>query len=199
MSRWWRLGVSIAIALLAIAGGFWALHTSQSHSRTVISQHQIHDGLDYANRNGGSILPESGSKVRIHAWLSTKTKSPTVFIKLLIAKGWHVNANPPSLRFLIPTVVRVKVAGQNAAVQVESYPPGQPSHIRLEHTDIRVYSSGTTLRARLTRKTLKRARMAGSLVVSVQIQACSNRGICLPPENIRSVVPVASSRALSAS
>lgn len=196
MNRWARLCASIAIIMLVVAGGYWALRASQAHNNT-ITQNQSHGGLDYTNGNDESLLPESNSKVRIHAWLSTNTESPIVFIKLLIAKGWHVNANPPSLGFLIPTVVRIKVDGQDAAAQVESYPKGSASHIRLDHTAIRVYSSGTTLRAHLTQATLKRARATGSLVVIVQLQACSNRGICLPPANIRSVVPISSSTTTS--
>lgn len=195
MNRWVLLGSGIALAVLAAVGGYWVLHASPvdtGHDPTP-GKHSL-PGLDYAAGEGGSFFPGSSSKVRVHAWLSTKTKLPVVFIKLMIAKGWHVNANPPSLGFLIPTVVRIKVAGHVAAFSVENYPRGQPSSVRLDHTDIRVYSNGTMLQARLPPKTLKLARTAGALAVIVQLQACSNRGICLPPADVRSIVPVPSLR-----
>lgn len=186
------IGAGIIVAALAIlAGAYLAFHPFQPHldHNPTSGDHPL-ARLAYADEEGRSILPRSNSKVEVHAWLSREATSSVVLIRLSIAKGWHVNANPPSLGFLIPTAVRIKVAGHDIAFKMDNYPRGEPSNIRLDHTNVRVYSNGTMLRASLPPSTLKLARAAGSLAVIVQIQACSSRGICLPPAHVRSIIPI---------
>lgn len=186
------LGAGIIVAVLAIvAGAYLAFHPYQAHPdhNPTLGDHPL-AGLAFADEEGGSILPGSNSKVEVYASLSREATSSVVLIRLSIAKGWHVNANPPSLGFLIPTAVKIKIAGHDVAFKMDKYPQGEPSDIRLDHTDVRVYSNGTMLRASLPPSTLKLARAAGSLTVIVQVQACSSRGICLPPAHVRSIIPI---------
>ncbi|MCW8309134.1 protein-disulfide reductase DsbD N-terminal domain-containing protein [Acidiphilium sp. PA] len=108
-------------------------------------------------------------------------------VRLNIKKGWHVNANPASLRFLIPTTVKSEI--NHKAVRLDiSYPPGRDSHVKLDGKSILVYDDNTILRADMPASTLAQLRSAGSLSLVVTVQSCSNKGICLPPAQLRSTI-----------
>ena len=96
---------------------------------------------------------------------------------LHLPEGWHVNATPASLDFLVPTRVTVRAGGEPVAAEVE-YPPGREVDTGLG-SPIRVYDDGEQLIARLTRAP------AGVLEVTVHGQACSDDGRCLAPAEVR--------------
>lgn len=135
-------------------------------------------------------LADSASKVDVSAALADAPGadgSQKLRVRLDIAPGWHVNANPASLELLVPTTVKAKVAGDPADLAVD-YPDGHPSGIVLAGQEIMVYNSGATITATLSPDAAAAARRTGSLQVVVRVQSCSNQGLCLPPASI--VAPV---------
>lgn len=136
-------------------------------------------------------LPDSADKVHIRAWFPapvTRAGTRALSVRLQLAKGWHVNAHPASLNSLIPTTLMAS-AGGNAIQLKTQYPPGRDSGIKLGSTHIKVYSNNTTLNATLPKSAVAAAKAAGALDVTVRVQSCSNRGICLPPARVSSRVP----------
>jgi uncharacterized protein YyaL (SSP411 family) len=110
------------------------------------------------------------SEDHVHATLSRSSTDPDrLVVRVVIDPGWHVNANPASLPYLIPTAVEVAGADQDEIV----YPPG--AELRSEFADdaIRVYDG--TVEIPLTVP-------AGSTPMHVQVrfQACDEKR-CLPP------------------
>jgi uncharacterized protein len=93
-------------------------------------------------------------------------------VRLGIRAGWHVNANPASLDFLIPT----KVEGE---VRKLVYPPGEVFHSAFAAELLRVYSGTVAIRA-------EAAAQAGA--VRLTYQACDDRR-CLPPVTRELAVP----------
>ncbi len=85
-------------------------------------------------------------------------------VRLEIAAGWHVNANPASEEWLIPTAV----AGE---VRRLRYPPGEPLRFAFTDGEIAVYSGRTEIRGEAS---------PSAAAVSVTYQACDDRR-CLPP------------------
>jgi hypothetical protein len=85
-------------------------------------------------------------------------------VHLSLADGWHVNANPASEEFLIPT----EVAGEVRAVR---YPAGESFHFPFAETPLRVYQGEVTIRGEAA---------AGAEEVRLTYQACDDRR-CLPP------------------
>ncbi|MDH3745357.1 MAG: protein-disulfide reductase DsbD family protein, partial [Acidobacteriota bacterium] len=85
-----------------------------------------------------------------------------VAVELVIRDGWHVNANPASLDFLIPT----RLDGARGVV----YPPGET--FRFEFTDqpLNVWSGRVSIRAEVT----------GGATLKLTHQACDDTR-CLPP------------------
>ncbi len=85
-------------------------------------------------------------------------------VKLEIREGWHVNANPASLDFLIPTQI-------TGPVRKIRYPPGEPLRFAFADEQLRVYSSEAVIRGELDEKTAS---------LDLTYQACDERR-CLPP------------------
>ena len=110
-------------------------------------------------------------------------------LQLDIAQGWHVNANPASLDFLIPTTVSVSANGTLLAFAV-SYPRGKDSDIRLNGKDIQVYDAGTVIHLSPKPEALPWIRKSDRITITTRIQACSNDGICLAPSTLQNRLAV---------
>ncbi len=94
-------------------------------------------------------------------------------VELDIRPGWHVNANPASLDFLVPTTV----AGPVRAVE---YPRGETLGFAFAKEKLSVYRGTVTARGEVE---------AGAEVVRLTYQACDDER-CLPP--VTEDLPVAS-------
>ncbi|WP_019939719.1 protein-disulfide reductase DsbD domain-containing protein [Bordetella sp. FB-8] len=97
-------------------------------------------------------------------------------LTLHIASGWHVNANPASLEYLIPTTLSIERNGALREIKAV-YPPGRNSGVVLDGKDIQVYEDGTVI------------PFSGLMPgegdrIVVRVQACNTKGICLPPADV---------------
>jgi len=108
-------------------------------------------------------------------------------LRLQIDDGWHVNAHPASLDFLVPTAIQATVDDETLSPSID-WPAGRDSGIELDGTTIAVFRDGTTIPVHLTADELASARTAGRLTLAVQVQACSDDGICLPPSTLETTV-----------
>jgi uncharacterized protein YyaL (SSP411 family) len=125
-----------------------------------------------AEAPAGSRRPPEGPKgwsevVQIAARLSGAALSngwQPFEVRLEIADGWHVNANPASLDHLVPTTV----AG---AVRNLAYPPGERLRLGFEAQPLAVYSRSATIHGELA---------PGAGRIRLTYQACNDHS-CLPP------------------
>lgn len=102
-----------------------------------------------------------------------------VHIRLAIADGWHVNAHPASLDFLVPTSIQATANGATVPVNVD-WPAGHDSGIELGGTAIEVYGDGVVIPVFLDRSTAD-----AQPTLNVRVQACSDQGLCLAPSTLR--------------
>lgn len=122
---------------------------------------------------------QSKDKVNVQAQIiqsqSTDThKSVTITIK--IDDGWHLNANPASLDFLIPTVINIQ-SEQSSTVQVD-YP--KTHTIKTPLATIQVYKDTIEINATIdSEQTIETSKIRAL----IQVQACQE-GICYPPSQI---------------
>jgi uncharacterized protein YyaL (SSP411 family) len=137
-------------------------------------------------------LPDTADLVKVRARLEGAGLAPgrqaQLVVELQIAEGWHVNANPASLDFLIPTSIEVSMQGAQLAHSAR-YPDGKQIDARLGSGRIAVYSHGTSIPITLTPADLPADKPA-KLDLAVRAQACNDRGRCLAPATIRAEVPV---------
>jgi len=96
---------------------------------------------------------------------------------LQIDAGWHVNANPASLEFLIPTEMTLLSQGTPLTARI-AYPAGRTLDVGLAQP-ISVYSDRTKLTAELPAHAADQA-----LTAAIRIQACSDGGRCLMPSTL---------------
>jgi len=180
-----RRGPAIGLAAVGVAVIGAALWFA------VLRQPAPEAGPDTAATPATPGLASSAGKVEVSAAWATgpgEDDHPRIELALHIADGWHVNANPASLDFLIPTRVQATVDGGAAAVS-PAYPSGRESDIQLEGTRIRVYGDGTIIPVELPAATLQRVRGAGALELAVRVQSCSDSGTCLAPATVRTTLP----------
>ncbi|MBS0202376.1 MAG: DUF255 domain-containing protein [Planctomycetes bacterium] len=130
--------------------------------------------------------PKKDEHVRGVAYLSVD-KLPAgsacqVIVVLTVAKGWHINANPPSPDYLKPTKISWKSKNGVELVDVK-YPKGFAFKIEDSDDEAMVYEGEVQVRG-----TLKVPKDAGGLTedmeITVHYQACNEKG-CLPPKSIK--------------
>ncbi len=118
----------------------------------------------------------TAAHVRARGLLRRGREHDEVVVVLAIEAGFHINANPASFDFLVPT--SVKILGVNA-VEME-YPPAQPFKSDFAPDVLQVYAGTVTIVARVQRGLLDRVH---PLRATVEAQACT-QSICLPPSRI---------------
>ena len=93
-------------------------------------------------------------------------------LDLEIRGGWHVNANPASLAFLIPTQVE-------GTLRRVVYPVGHPLRFRYAREEIKVYTAKAAIRGE-----------AGPAERALRLtyQACDDQR-CLPPVHLTVSLP----------
>jgi len=109
----------------------------------------------------------------------------TLKVQLTIQSPYHVNANPASMRFLIPTVITLDKA-QGMSVGKPLYPKGTLKKFTFFPTPLAVYQGNTVVSVPLSAaKTLS----AGphQLTGLVKYQACNDR-VCLAPTTAKFAV-----------
>ena len=178
----WLAGV--AVLLIVIAAVFMLIDTNPGSTiSTTPTAPASSEGLAPAARTG---LADSSDKVRLKVVGENKAltgDTGEIVVSLDIEPGWHVNANPASMEFLIPTVASSSVNGQSLEIPTQ-YPRGRVSDITLGDTALEVYDDDASIRLLPDEKQTAMLKEAGKLDMTVRVQACSDEGICLAPADL---------------
>lgn len=134
-------------------------------------------------------LADTADHVHVIGVSRCDTEEDTLLIKLRIDAGYHINANPASFDYLVPT--SVTFVGENP-VRIE-YPPPVFFKPRFADEAIAVYEGSVAIAATFGEGALDRNR---ALRVTITAQACTDQ-TCLPPADLPALAPqpVARSRA----
>lgn len=109
-------------------------------------------------------------------------------VRLRIAEGFHVNANPPSDKFLIATAVEASPA-EGITPGAPAYPPGVTKKYAFSDKPLNVYDGEVSIRLPLSADA-GAAKGGRTLRASVTVQPCSDTE-CFPPRTIEVTIPVA--------
>mgnify|MGYP000486422413 FL=1 len=173
----------IAVFLIAIAA-FTLIGTNSGNAPgSAQSERANSDPQSPVARTG---LADSSDKVRLNLAEGGKAligETGEIVLTLDIEPGWHVNANPASMEFLIPTVAKSSAGGQSLDIPTE-YPRGRVSDIVLGDTALEVYDDGASIRLLPDEKQTTALKEAGKLDMTVRVQACSDEGVCLAPADL---------------
>ena len=121
------------------------------------------------------------AKVSAKAYLSLD-KLPAggtadVAVVLTLQEGWHINPNPATLDFQIPSEMTIK-AKQKSVLQTVTYPKGKMIDFVGER--VAAYEGTATLTGKL-KVPAAAAGQTEEIALSVYYQACSDQGQCLRP------------------
>ncbi|HWN09208.1 MAG TPA: protein-disulfide reductase DsbD N-terminal domain-containing protein [Pyrinomonadaceae bacterium] len=108
-------------------------------------------------------------------------------VRLTIQSGYHVNANPPTFSYLIPTELAITPAEGLSAGAI-SYPPPITAKFSFSEKPLAVYEGEVEIRA------IVKAGQASkpgqhSLAAKLSIQACDDQ-VCYPPGTRELTIPV---------
>jgi hypothetical protein len=133
-----------------------------------------------ANGGTGVTTPGSADQVRVNAVARSVRDHDEITVTIDVAKGYHVNANPASFDYLIPTSFAVDgVAGPRV-----TYPAATLIRPRFAPEGLNVYEGTVTLTA-----TMPKGKLAdvNPIRAELRVQACTDE-ICLPPATLPLVV-----------
>jgi uncharacterized protein len=119
---------------------------------------------------------DSAAHVKATAHGEILSDHDRIVITLTIDPGYHINANPASLDYLIPTTARLSGA-TDAKI---TYPRGQTLKPKFLPEGISVYQGSVPIEIDLPSGSLASARKSP---LSVEVQACTQE-LCLPPATI---------------
>jgi uncharacterized protein len=121
-------------------------------------------------------MPRTADRVRVTATTLATDDHDEIVTTLKVDPGWHVNANPASFDYLIPTTVSFEGLSATRVV----YPQTVRIKPKFAPDGLDVYEGVTKIVAIFPRGALK---PAGSIRGTLTVQACSDE-VCLPPAKI---------------
>jgi DsbC/DsbD-like thiol-disulfide interchange protein len=116
-----------------------------------------------------------------------KGQSGEAIVRLKIADGYHINANPPSFPYLIPTQLDLTPAA-GISVDFITYPTGLTKKFSFDEHPLSVYEAETDLKVRLSAaKTSQPGEH--NLSAKLRVQACDDQ-VCYAPGTMDLTLPV---------
>jgi len=164
-----RFGIGDTLRTLCLGIGLAALLASPLAARSAHAQESA----------TGSPAAAQLLKVSAAPVVVTAGSRAEVVVHLSLAKGWHVNANPPALDYNIPTEVSL-TAAHGITAGAPSYPAGQKEKFEFEDTPLLVYTDAADVRVPIT---VAANATSGTLQGKVRFQACDNQ-VCLAPSSV---------------
>ena len=108
-------------------------------------------------------------------------------VRLTIAEGYHISANPATLSYQIATQIKVEPAdGINVGTPV--YPPSVTRKFAFEPQPFAVYEGEAIIKVPL-RAEASAQRGTHTLSARLRVQACDEQA-CYPPRNLNTSIPV---------
>jgi len=114
-------------------------------------------------------------------------ESAEAIVRLEIQNGYHLNANPATERYLIPTEMEIK-ASEGIAVRFVIYPDAVKKTFGFAQQPLAVYEGEAVLKIAL-RADSSATKGGRHLSGKLRIQACDDE-VCYPPATIDVSIPV---------
>ena len=168
---------------LSLAGTLVALPTAWPTSVRALSEYSARTRTAALSLDGqvATTVLQSSDKVRLYEPDLRSIGDDIMALTLFVEDGFHINANPASMEFLIPTSVHIADAPD---IEV-SYPPPISFSPKFVDASIDVWENIVVLEVKLSRGNSSwNAATSGH----VRVQAC-NDSVCLPPSNLPFQIP----------
>jgi hypothetical protein len=134
-------------------------------------------------------IPSSADVVKVTASPVTvaRDSSAEAVVALSISPGFHINANPATFSYLIPTEV---TAGKIDVITTGKpvYPTAEKKKFQFAAVPLAVYEGAARIKLPL-RAEKNAAKGAHSLPINVRVQACDHEQ-CFPPATLNATISV---------
>ena len=150
--------------------------------------------------SGPAATPATANAAATPATLSQQVVTATVeeaslgaggageaLVRLDIAEGFHVNANPASDKFYVATEVRAE-AQEGIAPGKPVYPEAVTRKLSFSDKPLAVYEGRVVIKLPL-RADATAAKGRHTIHATISVQPCNDKA-CLPPRNIDAYIPV---------
>ena len=173
--------------LSAFGGAMWAQPTASVHLTAAVERH-LQTSLSAVESEDSQADSLVSMRVELPAQQLVAEETFAVAVHLDIRPGWHINANPPSGDFLIPTSLTLNADWPLDFARVR-YPAGRSQAFPALAETLSVYEEQVALWADLSLPKSS-AGTVGDVRFLVQYQACDETR-CLPPAELSQSVQVA--------
>jgi thioredoxin:protein disulfide reductase len=132
---------------------------------------------------GGGDVPSADRLVRVSAPAVTIAagEKATVVVTLTIESGWHINANPPSPDYMIPTTIEAK-GGRGVTTAAPVYPAPHVMKVGFDDNPLSVYDHSA--RIELPVAAAKTAENGAHVLKgTLRFQSCNDQ-VCLAPASV---------------
>lgn len=152
-----------------------------------ISHRQVNGGVPENTPRPTRVSSSDVVKVQTTGVALPAGGEATATLTLSISSGFHVNANPATFPYLIPTEV---TAENSAEINVDKavYPAGRMEKFQFADQPLAVYEGETQIKLPLHGKA-NAAKVSTSLPIKVRVQACDNQQ-CFPPATLNTTLAV---------
>lgn len=194
MTRGTRMNKKLSLSLLVVALAAMLLSACANNSTPPNANSQNASAAANSNAPAATattpapkspldgIVTASAGRVELSAG-----KTADVNVRLSIANGYHVNANPATEKFLIPTSLNLKT---DAGITLEkiAYPKPLKKKFPFAEVPLAVYEGDAVITLTLT---APRDALAGqhTLGADIRVQPCDDEK-CYPPTTIKTGVEV---------
>lgn len=108
-------------------------------------------------------------------------------VKLTVASGYHINANPASFDYLIPTALQLQPSSDITA-DAPVYPASVTKQFKFSPQPLKVYEGDVSIKVNL--KAGSKAQKGEQKVAArLRVQPCDEES-CYPPRTIETMIPV---------
>lgn len=174
--------ITLAVALICLLSHAACSGSSEDASKNTAELSTNAKAAGEGNAPDDNVVRVSAPEVRLKAGGSGEA-----VVRLKIAEGFHVNANPPSDKFLIPTSLDVQVAeGLKAGRAV--YPAGVTKKFGFSEKPLAVYEGEVSISLPLSAEA-GAAKGRRTLDASVTVQPCNDTE-CFQKRVVNAAVPV---------
>src|SRR5262249_32035136 len=137
------------------------------------TRQNVTDSAAATNPPAGFRVPVSADHVHV---ASTAAETDAITVTLKVDDQYHINANPASFDYLIPTALEIKGI---QPLKIE-YPEPIRFTAKFAPDGLDVYEGSISIIAKFSKDNLKGL---GAIQGTVTVQACTSQ-ICLPPSNL---------------
>ena len=196
MHRQTRNALAFSCALFLSFG--LACSTQTENNADVQANASLQSNANVASSNPSSSTSgssSSSSKIAPKDAVSAKAAALEIkaggaadaMVSVIVAEGYHVNANPPTMAYLIPTKVEIEPQAGIAAGQ-PVYPPAVTKKFAFADKPLAVYEGEAKIKVAL-RAEAGAAKGATTLRAKVTAQPCDEQA-CYPPREIETTISV---------